>query len=230
MKEKVVNISGRECHVFSQEGAEFLLIQPADRHEVGALPQEVGFIRELSSKPFTLAAFMIDDWNRELAPWPAPPVFGREPFGDGAAATLAYITDALLPSLHHEAAGTGHIVCGGYSLAGLFSLWASYHTSLFDAVVAASPSVWYPDWIDHAEKHRPQARNVYLSLGDKEEKTRHAVMSRVGNNIRRQYEMLKDEGVNTVLEWNEGNHFVDAEKRLAKGFAWAMSTEQELRM
>ena len=28
---------------------------------------------------------------------------------------------------------------------------------------------------------------------------------------------------NTILEWNPGNHFIDSEKRTAKGFVWVMN-------
>jgi hypothetical protein len=63
---------------------------------------------------------------------------------------------------------------------------------------------------------------VYLSLGDKEEKTRNPVMARVGTAIREAEEILKEAGVDCILEWNPGNHFKDAEKRTAKGFEWVL--------
>ena len=47
-------------------------------------------------------------------------------------------------------------------------------------------------------------------------------MAQVGNAIRRQNELLTGQMDNTILEWNPGNHFVDSEKRTAKGFAWVM--------
>lgn len=40
---------------------------------------------------------------------------------------------------------------GGYSLAGLFSLWAAYQTNLFAGIAAASPSVWFPGFLDYAK-------------------------------------------------------------------------------
>jgi hypothetical protein len=48
-------------------------------------------------------------------------------------------------------------------------------------------------------------------------------MAQVGNAIRKQHELLLAQAVNTILEWNPGNHFVDFEKRMAKGFAWLMN-------
>lgn len=191
-----------------------------DEHDLEALDQEVEMIKELSDKHFSLVAFMIKDWNQELTPWPAPPVFGKVPFGSGAEDTLKFVTSQLLPEVQE---GTSRIFLGGYSLAGLFALWAGYQSDMFDGVIAASPSVWYPKWIEYATNNSPLAKSVYLSLGYKEEKTKNPVMAQVGNNIRRQHELLTGQGIKTTLEWNVGNHFVDSEKRTAKGFAWVMN-------
>ena len=177
-------------------------------------------IKELSDKPFSLVAFMIKDWNQELTPWSVPPVFGKIPFGSGAEDTLKFITSQLLPIVQE---GTAHVILGGYSLAGLFALWASYQTDKFERIVTASPSVWFPKWIEYAKDNKPLSKSIYLSLGDKEEKTKNPVMAQVGNAIRRQNELLKGQNVNTILEWNPGNHFIDSEKRTAKGFAWVMN-------
>ena len=71
-----------------------------------------------------------------------------------------------------------------------------------------------------------RSRNIYLSLGSREEKTRNPVMATVGDRIREAYQLLREQNVNCVLEWNEGNHFKDTEIRTAKGFTWCI---QELR-
>ena len=216
----IVDVSGRECHLYKESNAEFLLVQPIDEHDLEVLDQEVEMIKELSDKPFSLAAFMIKDWNQELTPWSAPPVFGKIPFGSGAKGTLKFITSQLLPVVQEE---TAHVILGGYSLAGLFALWASYQTDRFEGIVAASSSVWFPKWIEYAQDNKPLANTIYLSLGDKEEKAKNPVMAQVGNAIRKQHEILKAQIDNTILEWNPGNHFIDSEKRTAKGFVWVMN-------
>lgn len=114
-------------------------------------------------------------------------------------------------------------VIGGYSLAGLFSLWAAYQTDIFSGVAAASPSIWFPGFKEYMEENPIRSSTVYLSLGDKEEKTRNSVMAKVGERIRDAYENLQESGVNCVLEWNAGNHFKDAEVRTAKGFSWVVN-------
>ena len=220
MKGTVVDISGRECYLYKDFNAEFLLIQPIDKHDLEVLDQEVEIIKELSDKPFSLVAFMINDWNQELTPWAAPPVFGKIPFGRGAIDTLEFVISQFLPVVQED---TPHVILGGYSLAGLFALWASYQTDKFEGIVAASPSVWFPKWIEYATNNKPLAKSIYLSLGDKEEKAKNPVMAQVGNAIRKQNELLTEQINNTILEWNPGNHFIDSEKRTAKGFAWIMN-------
>lgn len=215
-----ISINGRTCFLYQDAAATHLLIQPIDEHDLEVLNQEVEAIKELSDKPFSLVAFMIKDWNEELTPWAAPPVFGKTPFGDGAEKTLEFITGQLLPEVQK---GIPHLILGGYSLAGLFALWAGYQTDRFEGIAAASPSVWYPQWIDYASENKPLAKSVYLSLGDKEEKAKNPVMAQVGNAIRMQHELLTGQGINSIIEWNAGNHFIDSDKRTAKGFAWVMN-------
>lgn len=111
---------------------------------------------------------------------------------------------------------------GGYSLAGLFSLWAAYQTDVFTGIAAVSPSVWFPGFIDYMREHEIKSKTVYLSLGDKEEKTRNPVMAQVGNCIRSGYDWLKECGIDCTLEWNSGNHFRDPDMRTAKAFAWIL--------
>ena len=214
-----ISIDGRLCILYQDEAATHLLIQPIDEHDLELLDQEIEAIKKLSDKPFSLVAFMIKDWNQELTPWAAPAVFGKVPFGNGAEKTLEFITSRLLPEVQEN---SPHLILGGYSLAGLFALWSGYQTDKFDGIVAASPSVWFPKWIEYATDNKPLAKSIYLSLGDKEEKAKNPVMAQVGNAIRRQNELLTGQMDNTILEWNPGNHFVDSEKRTAKGFAWVM--------
>lgn len=222
MKREELNVIGKECFLYRCPDSRYLLIQPVDEHDLDLLDREVELIQTLSEKAFSLVAFKIEDWNKELSPWPAPPVFGKVPFGDGADKTLEFIKAQLLPKLRETGIDTKYLLLGGYSLAGLFALWATYQSELFEGIVAASPSVWFPGWLDFSQSHIPQARSIYLSLGDKEEKARNPIMAQVGNAIRRQEELLREQGVNTVLEWNIGNHFVDSDLRTAKAFSWLL--------
>lgn len=205
-----------ETFLFGDENADIYLVQPVDDHDMGFIQKEYDLIaRHFPEKRILLAAVHVDSWNKDLSPWEAPPVFGDEPFGNGAGETLRFITELM--------AGTKEgvpVIVGGYSLAGLFALWAVYQTDIFSGCVAASPSVWFPEWIGYAESHAIKTENVYLSLGMKESKTKNPVMRSVGECIKKQDMML--EGKRHILEWNEGNHFAEPEVRTARGFVWAV--------
>ena len=226
MKKETILIADKTCIIYKSEQPEYLLIQPIDEHDLEVLENEVAVIQSLTNMSFTLVAFEIKNWQSELTPWTSPAVFGKVPFGEGASATLSFIKDTLIPQLEQmELFDKNGMQCvfGGYSLAGFFALWSSYQTKLFGGIAAVSPSVWYPQWMEYAEKNRPLATSVYLSLGDKEEKTKNPTMAQVGNCIRKQQELLAAQGINTILEWNPGNHFQHSDERTAKGFAWLIN-------
>ena len=218
-------VGGKTCYIYDCGSADVLLIQPVDDHDIEVLDSEVGEIKRLSGRDFTLAAFKVDDWNADLSPWEAPPVFGNESFGEGAEETLKYVTDLLIPALISDK--EVRIYIGGYSLAGFFALWAAYQTDMFSGAAAVSPSVWFPGWIEYAGSNAIKAGKVYLSLGDKEEKTRNPVMRTVGDNIRRQHELLQADPVcgKCTLEMNQGNHFKEPDIRTARGFAWLLNEQ-----
>lgn len=227
MNETLV-IAGRSCVIRPEERPRFLLIQPADDHDLEMLESESRHLSLLCPAPWILAAFHVSDWNDDLSPWEAPPVFGNQPFRGKAGDTLAWTEQCLLPELFRKyslAAGTP-VILGGYSLAGLFALWSVCQTGRFSAAACASPSLWFPGWIDYAEKHAPLAECIYLSLGNREEKTRNPVMARSGQCIQAQYELLQagSPSRKSALEWNEGNHFKDPDLRTARAFAWCMNT------
>ena len=66
-------------------------------------------------------------------------------------------------------------------------------------------------------------KDKYLSLGDREEKTKNPVMASVGDRIRAGYEILREKGTACALAWNKGGHFKDADIRTAAAFAWVMN-------
>ena len=227
MKKNEMMICGKKCILYLNEDTEYILIQPVDENDISVLDNEVKHIEENTDRNFSLVAFKIEDWNSELTPWEMPLLRGKGNFGDGAAGTLEFIKNDLIPSLSEYINAENKeikYILGGYSLAGLFSLWSVYQTDIFEGIAAVSPSVWYKGWIEYVEAEKPLSEKIYLSLGDTEEKTKHQILSKIGDNIRKQHEILEKSGnVKTVLEWNEGNHFKNPDIRTAKGFLWVMN-------
>lgn len=219
-------MDGKRCHVFAAGSPEVLLVEPMDERDLDFLDREIEVLKAGTNRPFALATLIIGDWNKELAPWASAPVFGKEPFGDGAAETLRVIEQELIPDMERQFPSLrgGERILGGYSLAALFSLWSAYESEAFSGVAAASPSVWYPGWMDFVRSHTPKVRRMYLSLGDKEYKSRNKTMSTVADCIRAYADILsKTESITSTLEWNPGNHFVNADQRTAQAFLWTLS-------
>ena len=218
-----LNIEGRLCRLFGSDRPGCILIQPSARHENATLEAEAQKIAELSPAPFVLATIELEDWMLDLMPWPDANISREPEAGKHGQDTLQYILLSLVPELQHRF-GPLPVVLGGYSLGGLFALWASAQTDIFKAVAAASPSVWIKDWIPFARKHVPMADAVYLSLGDQEEHVKNQAIARVGDNLRTQYSLLQEQlGPNQcTLVWEQGGHFNDNEGRLARAFTWCI--------
>ena len=200
---------------FGNPHSDTVLIQPVDDHDLEGIENEFSATTGMSGMDFHLIAVKADNWNDDLSPWKAPAVFGKEDFGGGASKTLGELL-----GLCDDRSKTYYI--GGYSLAGLFALWAAYQTDVFSGVAAASPSVWFPGFTEYMKRNEIKTGAVYLSLGDREEKARNPVMAAVGDRMREAYVLLKNSGLNCILEWNEGNHFKDPDLRTAKAFAWVL--------
>ena len=214
-----------EVLTYGDPAADTLLIQMVDDHDLEVIEKETAHIKELTGgQNFCLKAVRVNSWNTDLSPWPAPAVFGDEDFGEGASRTLEILLREIIPEILSE---NEKIYLGGYSLAGLFALWAAYQTDFFEGIAAASPSIWFPGFTDYMRANTLQAGAVYLSLGDREERTKNPFMSQVGNAIRDGYAVLRNAGINCTLEWNKGNHFKNPDLRTAKAFAWLMTQTGE---
>ena len=209
-----------QAHLLGNPDSNTILIQMVDDHDLEVIDSEFRLIKEATSEDFALLAAKVGDWNHDLSPWEAAPVFGNVPFGDGASDTLARLIDEIIPEYCCK---NSRLYIGGYSLSGLFALWAAYNCNLFKGVAAVSPSAWFPGFVEYAETNRVHTESVYLSLGDKEEKTRNPVMATVGSSIRQLHARYAGAGIPCVLEWNEGNHFHEPDVRTAKGFSWLLN-------
>lgn len=165
------------------------------------------------------------DWNRDLSPWPAKAVFGDGDFGGQADAFLKDMLEKIVPVAEY-AAKISPVWRGiaGYSLAGLFAVYAAYRCNAFTRVASVSGSMWFDGWLEYAQNTPLTAavERAYFSVGAKEKKTRNERMARVEENTRAMRDLTAERGVESVFVLNPGNHFVDAEKRLADALVFLM--------
>lgn len=177
--------------------------------------------------PFTLVAVSDLDWNHDMAPWGSPPVFkNAQPCTGGANDYLRLLTDEIVPSVEKELPEKpSWRGIAGYSLAGLFAVYAIYQTDLFSRVGSMSGSLWFPGIKDYIFSHNPpkQPDHIYFSLGDRESKTRNPVLQSVQQNTEEIQAFYQSKGIDTVFELNPGNHYKQATQRTAAGIGWLLN-------
>ena len=160
------------------------------------------------------------DWNRDMSPWPAPKCFrDGEDFGGGAGEYLAKLTQAMPDFEKNFGIKPAHRALCGYSLAGLCALYGLYISDMFDGAVSASGSMWFDGWIEFMRANRPLNGNAraYLSVGDREARTRNQRLARVEECTREACGILTSDGHEALFELNPGNHFNAPDSRLARG-------------
>lgn len=158
--------------------------------------------------PFTLVAISDLEWNHDMVPWDSPPAFkNAEPCTGGADEYLRLLTEEIIPTAEREITGVPSW-CGiaGYSLAGLFALYAIYRTDLFSRVGSISGSLWFPSVKEYIFSHEPKRWPdcMYFSLGDKESKPRNQVLRNVRQNTEEIQAFYQAKGIDTVFQLNPG--------------------------
>lgn len=228
------NLEGRVCYITGDwEAYEKLLVWPFGRHEMTGLARmSESLAPALKEHRCVLAACEIEDWNGELTPWEALAVFGKEGFKGRGKETLKWLVQDCIGHFQKECMGRKEevkLLIGGYSLAGLFSLWAFHETGLFCGASSCSGSLWYPGFIEYVKGTEALAQNskkpasIYLSLGDREAKNKNPVLSTIKECTEELYAYYADRAdIRAVLEWNPGGHFTEPERRLQRGFCWLL--------
>lgn len=187
----------------------------------GGGAQVLAEARKMGGGDFSLLSVGGLDWNRDMSPWECAPVMAQdEGYAGGADSYLSLLLEEILPEglkrLPESPSWTG---IAGYSLAGLFALYALYRTDIFARAASMSGSLWFPGFGDFVRSHdmKRAPEKLYLSLGDKEAKTRNPYLKTVQENTEAAVQLYRDRGLDVTWELNPGNHFRDAELRSAKG-------------
>lgn len=174
------------------------------------------------TRPCVLAGVSGRDWNGDFSPWKAEKAFAKSTdFTGGAGEYLRYFEQELLPraeqNLTFEVKDRGIV---GYSMAGLFAVYAMYHSDKFNRIGTMSGSLWFDGWVDYAMSHSMKAENplIYISLGSREHKVRNVRMASVKVCTER---LAAHWGkfCPVICESNPGGHFDDPEGRVARGIS-----------
>ena len=191
-----------------------------------------------------------DLWEENFSPWCAPRVFAKGPnFGDGAQKMLDTLINQVIPWTESELREPpAYRALVGYSLAGLFSLWAGVtqagvspqvargcqpgaaapqfgaSVATFQRIGAVSGSFWFPGLLDYVDQRLRGGvvglTHAYLSLGDREARTPNPQIMHVRENAELLASKLESAGITSMFELNRENHFQNVEGRMQKALDW----------
>lgn len=168
-----------------------------------------------------VARIPVHGWDDSLTPWEAEGLRPGQTFGGHAAETLAELTATIVPKLTaREGVAPEALTVCGYSLGGLFALWAFVNDARFAACACLSGSVWYPGWVDYLRGSDIDGigRFAFLSVGSKEKRGA-GLFRHVEDDMQASADILRDHGCTVHFEIGPGNHMQHHQERLAKGLA-----------
>ncbi len=221
----ILNISGKNISIYISPIPDTPVIYLNTFAEEGG--QVYQALQETGCPPFTLVAISGLLWNHDMSPWAIQQVTKNNiPFTGGADAYLKILTEEVIPEVEQIVPGRSlWRGLAGYSLAGLFALYSMYQTEAFARFASASGSLWFPEFKEYAigsqMKTVPEA--IYISLGDKECRTRNLYMKTVQEHTEEIVACYRERGIDIIYKLNPGNHFQDTVRRMASGIAWILA-------
>ncbi len=213
--EKTLRVGGKTIRLTLPESAPETIIYLHGGEE------ESPAIAAVAAAGAAIAVIADVDWDAELSPWPAPRAFARgEDFSGRAGEYLGTLTEEIIPAVEAELpAPPRHRAIAGYSLAGLFAVYAGWSCAAFDRIASMSGSLWYDGFLDWLRTQPPVRlpERCYLSLGDREGAARNPRLAAVEPCTRALLELLRERGVEATFEMHPGGHFRDVPMRVERG-------------
>lgn len=218
MKTDTFTIEGRRVTLFdTSDGA------PAPLVYMHFAVDEAENVLQALELPLLIAAVEVN-WNLDLTPWPAPKVMPKaKAFGGGADAYLDTLCSRIIPEVESRLA-TAPLWRGiaGYSLAGLFPIYALFKSALFDRAASMSGSLWFDGFAAYMQEHEPMRipEKLYFSLGDREAMTKYERMAKVEECTAAAKAYFDTRGAQTIFRRESGGHFQDIPGRITRGLDW----------
>lgn len=185
-----------------------------------------GIDRILHGFRANIATVPVASWDDSLTPWPAPGLYrGDADFRGEATVTLSELVDHAVSAIERaEGLMPARRGICGYSLGGLFSLYAFTERDFFDALACLSGSVWYEGWIEHMRElgkndrlSHLQGKFAFFSIGSKGKKANPKILHRVEGNMGECAKICRSAGCKTEFAIGPGSHVQFHEERFEAG-------------
>lgn len=186
------------------------------------------YIKKAVIPDFHILTISSPNWDEDYSPWEA--IVSDTVFPGGIRKYLSSVkmildSDELKEYVEYSYSNTYYI---GYSLAGLASIYGITEADirLYRNCACVSGSLWFPGWMEHIKAHAglvDKEAVIYISLGSKEVKTRNPLMKENGTFCEQTNELLRSNNINSVFTWNNGNHFYEVDRRMARSILSLLS-------
>jgi len=215
-----------------QRKADIYIPQNTEKIEKSVFVQDAEIFKNISERLFLEMSnsnmpliIAIDGKNRnaDYTPWHSRPENPKYPEFEGKADKyLDFIVNTLKPYIEFNYPNITSHTISGYSLGGLFSLYAASKASCFDKCVSMSGSFWYSGWLDYLHMCSFNKNiSVYLNCGKKEGSLKNGLAKGNYGFTCLTYEALLKKGLKEVkLELDNKNHLNYTAERFIKAFKW----------
>lgn len=223
-------IAGRECFVFlpdnyENEETSYPVVYLHGDKSTCALLKEADFLSDLS---YIIIGIMSKKRLDELTPWPSPSLNSKFPgFGGEGNAYIQFIETKLKPEVdltYRTLASSQSTGITGYSLGGLISIYAAFHTTSFGCFASMSGSFWYPEFVPYVTKQSVRNREArfYMSSGDSEGVGHKDRKKDAVTYTKKVYELLVSDVTSSrvTINWDEGGHHANTHKRYKDALLW----------
>ena len=166
------------------------------------------------------------DWNNDLTPWTTPGIKPHDTaFGSNASQFLSLMVNKVVPTIEGQFSKsiTNRILLGT-SLSGLFAMWTWMKSTLFTSIGSLSGSFWYDGFAEWFVEQPiiNSSSKVYLSLGDKEAKSKAPRFGEVNTQTIKIANFLRNNHIDVCFEYNPGNHFAPILPRIDKALSFLL--------
>lgn len=169
----------------------------------------------------TIVTVPVSSWGANLTPWEAPGLHPDDPpFAGHAPALLDELRHDFIPGVEREHGLTpsARAICG-YSLGGLFALYAFLSWGELRAMASLSGSLWYPGlvaWVRDTLSDG-EGRFCFFSVGKREAKAGPRIMRSVQDDMETCARICRERGCAVEVEVGPGNHMQHHTERLDAG-------------
>ncbi len=225
-----IDIEGRQCYVFLpddyKDGNKFYpVVYLNGDKSIFLLLKNSDFISKVS---YIIVCIISVHRLNELTPSASPSLHPKFPYFGGAGNEYIRFIETKIKStvdlMYRTLTLSKSTGIAGYSLGGLISIYAAFHTSCFGCFVSMSGSFWYPNFVAYVRNRficNPEAK-FYISSGDSEGVGQNDIKKDAVIYTKEIFDILVSyvTSERVTISWDKGGHHANVYQRYKDALLW----------